>query len=77
MEKYLIIKTEKEKYLKDYPVLECEHSIGIDYDGYISIKCKNIIFNEIIDVASGRKQTLAEKYKIYNDFCIFNPAPIT
>ena len=42
MEKYLIIKTEKEKYLKDYPVLECEHSIGIDYDGYISIKCKKI-----------------------------------
>ena len=38
MEKYLISKTEKEKYLKDYPVLECEHSIGIDYDGYISIK---------------------------------------
>ena len=42
MEKYLIIKTEKEKYLKDYPVLECEHPIGIDYDGYISIKCKKI-----------------------------------
>ena len=42
MEKYLISKTEKEKYLKDYPVLECEHSIGIDYDGYISIKCKKI-----------------------------------
>lgn len=40
-------------------------------------KIGHIIFNEIIDVASGRKQTLAEKYKIYNDFCIFNPAPIT
>lgn len=37
----------------------------------------NLIFQEIIDVASGKKQTLAEKYKIYNDFCIFNPAPIT
>lgn len=43
MEKYLISKTEKEKYLKDYPVLECEHSIGIDYDGYISIKCKKMV----------------------------------
>ena len=42
MEKYLISKTEKEKYLKDYPVLECEHSIVIDCDGYISIKCKKI-----------------------------------
>lgn len=35
------------------------------------------LFNEIIDVASGRKQSLAEKYKLHNDFTIFNPAPIT
>lgn len=35
------------------------------------------IFNMIIDVASGRKQPWAEKYKLHNDFCIFNPAPIT
>ena len=35
------------------------------------------LFQEIIDVASGRKQSYAEKYKLYNDFCIFNPAPIT
>lgn len=36
-----------------------------------------LLFNEIIDVASGRKQSFAEKYKLYNDLCIFNPAPIT
>ncbi|SKA84529.1 galactarate dehydratase [Caloramator quimbayensis] len=36
-----------------------------------------LLFNLIIDVASGRKKSLAEKYKLYNDFCIFNPAPIT
>jgi galactarate dehydratase len=36
-----------------------------------------LLFNEIIDVASGRKQTLAEQYEIYNDFTLFNPAPIT
>ena len=36
-----------------------------------------LLFNEIIDVASGRKQTLAEIYEIYNDFTLFNPAPIT
>lgn len=42
MEKYLITKEEKENYLKEYPVFECENSIGIDYDGYISIKCKKI-----------------------------------
>ncbi|MEH7494471.1 galactarate dehydratase [Neobacillus niacini] len=35
------------------------------------------LFNEIIDVASGRKQTFAEQYEIYNDFTLFNPAPIT
>ena len=50
MEKYLISKTEKEKYLKDYPVLECEHSIGIDYDGYISIKCKKILVLVLIKI---------------------------
>lgn len=36
-----------------------------------------LLFNEIIDVASGRKQCLAEKYELHNDFTIFNPAPIT
>lgn len=36
-----------------------------------------LLFREIIDVASGKKQTWAEKYKLHNDLCIFNPAPIT
>ena len=35
------------------------------------------LFHEIINVASGRKQTWAEKYRLHNDLCIFNPAPIT
>lgn len=35
------------------------------------------LFNLILDVASGKKQSFAEKYKLYNDLCIFNPAPIT
>ena len=35
------------------------------------------LFHEIIDVASGRKQSFAERYKLHNDLCIFNPAPIT
>jgi galactarate dehydratase len=35
------------------------------------------LFHFIVDVASGRKQTWAERYKLYNDLCIFNPAPIT
>ncbi len=36
-----------------------------------------LLFKEIIDVASGRKQSCAEKYRLHNDLCIFNPAPIT
>lgn len=35
------------------------------------------IFNLIIDVASGKKKTYAEQWKIHNDMCIFNPAPLT
>ena len=35
------------------------------------------LFHEIIAVASGRKKSWAEHYKLYNDYCIFNPAPIT
>ena len=40
MEKYLITDLEKEEYLEKFPVLKCENSIGIDYEGYVSIKCK-------------------------------------
>jgi galactarate dehydratase len=35
------------------------------------------LFWLILDVASGRKKPWAEQYKLYNDLCIFNPAPIT
>lgn len=35
------------------------------------------LFNQIIDTASGVRKPAAEKYKLNNDFCIFNPAPIT
>ena len=35
------------------------------------------LFREIIEVASGRKKPYAEKYRLHNDYCIFNPAPIT
>ena len=34
------------------------------------------IFNKILAVASGEDQSFAEKYKLHNDLCIFNPAPI-
>lgn len=36
-----------------------------------------ILFNEILDVASGIKKSYAEKYGLKNFLCVFNPAPIT
>ncbi len=35
------------------------------------------IFHKILAVASGREQSFAEQHRLYNDLCIFNPAPIT
>ncbi len=35
------------------------------------------LFNEIVAVASGETQPYAEKYRLHNYLCIFNPAPIT
>lgn len=35
------------------------------------------LFGEIIAVAGGQKQSFAERYRLHNDLCIFNPAPIT
>jgi galactarate dehydratase len=35
------------------------------------------LFHFILDVASGRKKTWAERWGIHNDLSLFNPAPIT
>jgi galactarate dehydratase len=35
------------------------------------------MFELLLDVASGRKQTWAEKWKLHNALVLFNPAPIT
>jgi galactarate dehydratase len=35
------------------------------------------IFQRILDVASGRKQTWADHWGLHNEFALFNPAPIT
>lgn len=35
------------------------------------------IFQFILDVASGRKQTCADHWGLHNEFALFNPAPIT
>ena len=35
------------------------------------------IFKMILDTASGRYTPFAEKYRLHNDICIFDPAPLT
>ena len=35
------------------------------------------LFNLMLDVASGRKQTCAEKLKLHNALALFNPGPVT
>ncbi|GGJ96582.1 galactarate dehydratase [Pseudomonas matsuisoli] len=35
------------------------------------------IFQLYLDVASGKKQTWAEKHRLHNDLVLFNPAPVT
>ena len=37
----------------------------------------HILYSDILDVVSGTKKTATEKYHLYNDFLVFNPAPIT
>ncbi|HUX41349.1 MAG TPA: galactarate dehydratase [Rectinemataceae bacterium] len=35
------------------------------------------IFRMILEVASGKKTTWAQRWGIHNDLCLFNPAPVT
>jgi galactarate dehydratase len=35
------------------------------------------LFHYLLDVASGRKRTWAEKWQLHNDLTLFNPAPVT
>ena len=35
------------------------------------------LFEKIVAYASGEERPYAEKYDLWNDLCIFNPAPIT
>lgn len=45
--------------------------------GYTIREVGTQLFEKIIAVASGEEEAATEKYGLYNDFCIFNPAPIT
>jgi len=35
------------------------------------------LFHLMLDVASGRKKTWAEHWKLHNALVLFNPAPVT
>jgi galactarate dehydratase len=35
------------------------------------------LFEMVLDVASGRKQTWAERWGLHNDLALFNPSPLT
>lgn len=35
------------------------------------------LFHMMLEVASGRKQTWAEQWKLHNALVLFNPAPVT
>ena len=35
------------------------------------------IFRLILDVASGRKKTWADRWGLFNSLAVFNPAPVT
>ena len=35
------------------------------------------MFKLMLDVASGRKKTWAEQWKLHNSLVLFNPAPVT
>ncbi len=35
------------------------------------------LFQLMLDVASGRKKVWADRWGLYNDLTLFNPAPVT
>jgi len=51
---------------------------GVIADGKQSVEeVGELLFNMILDTASGVYKPWAERYKLYNDLAVFNPAPIT
>jgi galactarate dehydratase len=73
-----VIKVSSRNDLKDMWEDLIDVSAGPIATGEASIEeVGTTLFHEIVDVASGRKECCAEKYKLHNDFTLFNPAPIT
>lgn len=78
--------------LREYPIIKISsNSILkkkwfdiIDYDAGVLLEGETSIEEEgkkllelIIEIASGKMKTCADKLELYNDLAVFNPAPIT
>lgn len=73
-----VIKVSSRTNLKDSWKDLIDVNAGVIATGEATIEEVGLeLFALILDVASGRKKPWAEQYKLYNDLCIFNPAPIT
>jgi galactarate dehydratase len=73
-----VIKVSSRTNLKDAWKDLIDVNAGVIATGDATIEDVGLeLFHLILDVASGRKKPWAEQYKLYNDLCIFNPAPIT
>lgn len=73
-----VIKVSSRNDIKDQWFDLIDVNAGVIATGESTIKeVGKLLFDEILDVASGVKKSFAEEYQLHNDFCIFNPAPIT
>lgn len=51
---------------------------GVIADGEASVEAVGwALFHQMLDVASGRQRTWAERWKLHNALVLFNPAPVT
>jgi galactarate dehydratase len=73
-----VIKVSSRTDLKDSWSDLIDFDAGVAASGGSSIpELGEQLFNLIVETASGRAKPWAEQYKIHNDLCLFNPAPIT
>jgi galactarate dehydratase len=73
-----VIKVSSRTVLKDLWDDLIDINAGTIAEGKETIQDVGIrLFTMIVDTAGGRYKPWAEQYNLYNDLCIFNPAPIT
>lgn len=73
-----VIKVCTRKELKEFMPDVIDVNAGVIATGEATIQeIGQEVFDLILDIASGIKQPFAEQHKVHNDFCVFNPAPLT